>query len=384
MDSKAGVVLACLFLSLSLTLSNCSTSQDDSSSSDGNDLNIHFCEQTGFFQTDDRRVLLLGAEEPPIWIAFEELRPYPEVVDEFIGLCRQSNINLIVLYRYAPWPKEFLQRLADADIWLGIQVAEVKENLFGFPQTGGAWGTLPSQEFIDEQMESINRMVSTYSYLPNIAFWWLGGEFVEPVFRADGGARLREIVQLYASEIRSLDPQNRPITCSRHMLEYWAMNPFGGVTPIDLSDITDFTWVTIATHMHLGDFIGNLPEELVWRPVLDSMEHPDTLRDILQTAWELNGGKPLYLGSWSTKAAGEGPCTWSYDRTLNQWRTAFNSVPALGGAYWHMGSHTQPSDEPHALFYLGPDSKLEATDNLFGLAQGYKESLEAASTARRP
>lgn len=362
-------------LIISFIFSSCLAPQEaGKSTSDDTTADIRFDKRSGFFHIDDNRTLLLGAEEPTIWVAFEELRPYPEIVDEFIEMCREANINLIVLYRYAPWQTDFLERLADAKIWLGIQVAEVKENLFGFPETGGAWGTLPSQEFIDEQIESINRIVSTYSYLSNIAFWWIGGEFVEPVFRKDGGKRVREIVQMYISKIRELDPQNRPITCSRHLLEYWSQNPFGGVTSIDLSDITDFTWVTIATHMHLGDFIPDLPENFRWLPILDAMEDEHTLQQILQTAWELNGRKPLYLGSWSTKAPGGGPCDWSSDLTLNAWRAASVSVSFLGGAYWDFGSHLEDYKEPHALIYLGADRKLHANDNMAGLAKGYFES----------
>lgn len=370
---KGGFVFSIFAISL-IFLSCFSPKEVGQSTLDNTSANIYFDKRSGFFYIDDERTLLLGAEEPTIWVAFEELRPYPEIVDEFIQMCHKASINLIVLYRHAPWETDFLERLADAKIWLGIQVADVKEPLFGFSHTGGAWGTLPSQEYIDEQIESIERIVSTYGHLPNIAFWWIGGEFVEPIFRKDGGERVREIVQMYVSKIRELDPQNRPITCSRHILEYWSKNPFGGVTPIDLSDITDFTWITIATHMHIGDFIANIPEDLRWFPILQAMEDKSTLKQILQTAWELNGKKPLYIGSWSTKAPPDGPCGWSSELTFEQWKAVSESVPFLGGAYWDFGSHLEDEIEPHALIYLGAYRKLQATDNMLGLAKGYSGS----------
>ena len=356
----------------------CQTQQEESAAFGGLHPVLRFHRDSGYFYADDERILLLGVEEPPVWVAFEELRPYPEVVDDFIALLKQSGVNLVVLYRYAPWPVEFLQRLADAGIWLGIQVADVKEPVFGFPETGGAWGTLPDDEFIAEQMESIRSIVSAYGRLPNVAFWWLGGEFVEPVFRADGGRRIREIVRMYADEIRSLDGAGRPITCSRHLLEYWDGNPFSGVTPIDLSDITDFTWITIATHMHLGDFVRDIPGELAWLPVLDAMEDAAVLAHILETAWDMNGRRPLYLGSWSTKAPDAGVCGWSSELTRAQWDAIFGAVPSLGGAYWHVASHIQPSYEPHVLMYLDASGRLQPTDNLEGLSAAY-----SAAPARR-
>jgi hypothetical protein len=348
---------------------------DDDNNDDDESPTSPYIDSDGYFVLDGARTLVLGAEEPPIWIAFEPLQPYPEIVDEFVDLCVQSHINLIVFYKWVPWPREFIQRLADAGIWVGVQVAEAKQNLWGFSQTGGAIGTLQDEEHQQEQIDLINAKVPFYADLPNVAFWWIGGEFVEPFFYFDGGARLKQIVQRYVDAIHELDPLRRPITCSQHLLEMMLCSTDGKRTCLDLAGITDFAWFTMATHMHLGDFIPGLSYDLNWLPVLDLMEHQAALRPLLREINHVNHGRAFYLGSWSTMSPAHGPCGPSADLTRTQWEHLTSAASYSGGAYWNFGDHIQPSDFPHGLVEL-QDGLLAETENMIGLAQGYAASGE--------
>jgi hypothetical protein len=326
----------------------------------------------GYFVLNGARTLLLGAEEPPVWVAFPELRPYPRIADDFARLCRDAGINLIVFYKWVPWPPAFIERLGQEGIWAGIQVAEAKQPLLSFGQTGGAIGTLPDAAFESEQMELIRERVSSYASLSNVAFWWIGGEFVEPFFYLDGGAALRALLGRYVGAIRSLDPDRRPITCSQHLLEALLCGPAMGRACLDLSDVVDFQWYTIATHMHVGDFVPGLPSSLNWQPVLNNLEEPLLLSSLLAKIRDTQGGKALYLGSWSTMSPKEGPCRPSAELTLGQWELLRSAgVPFSGGAFWNLGSHVQPSDFPHGLVELR-DGAIAANENMIGLGQAYR------------
>lgn len=194
----------------------------------------------GYFVLNGARTLLLGAEEPPVWVAFPELQPYPGIADDFARLCRDAGINLIVFYKWVPWPRAFIERLGQEGIWVGVQVAEAKQPLLSFVRTGGAIGTLPDEAFESEQMELIRERVSHYAPLSNVAFWWIGGEFVEPFFYADGGAALKALLARYVGAIRNLDPERRPVTCSQHLLEALLCGPAMGRACLDLGDVVDF------------------------------------------------------------------------------------------------------------------------------------------------
>ena len=329
-----------------------------------------FIDDQGYFCLNGKRTILLGAEEPPMWIVFPALQPYSGVMDDFVTLCRQSHVNLLVLYKWTPWPHEFLMRLAQEGIWLGIQVAEAKQNLFGFSQTGGAIGKLPDEEFQQEQLAMIEEKVGAYHDLPNIAFWWIGGEFVEPWFYFDGGQKLRQVLQRYIDAIHDLDPEGRPITCSQHLLEVF-LNHFDPLFHfLDLTDQLDFNWITMATHMHLGDFIPGLSYSMNWLPVLRLMEKPEMLTLLLNDAFRLNHEKAIYLGSWSTASPDSGPCLFSAMLTGQNWENMSTVTPFNGGAYWNLADQIQPSDMPHALMMLN-EGMLIGTENLDGLAAGY-------------
>ncbi len=324
----------------------------------------------GYFVLNGVKTILLGGEEPPVWVAFPELQPYPEVVEDFIRLCRDACINLIVLYKWVPWPREFIEQLARAGIWVGIQVAEAKQPLLPFLQTGGAIGTLPDKVFEQEQFHLIQERVSYYASLPNVAFWWIGGEFIEPVFYSDGGMCLRALLLRYIEAIRDLDPYARPITCSQHIVEALLCGPGMGRMCLDLTDVIDFSWYTIATHMHLGDFLPGLPSSLNWQPILNPMEDPVLLDSLLVKIHRVQQGKAFYLGSWSTMSPSQGPCYPSSELTRSQWEQIHRVVPFSGGAYWNFGSHLQPSDFPHGLVEL-KNGVIVPTENMAGLGQAY-------------
>lgn len=197
----------------------------------------------GDFLVGGKRTHMLGVEEPP---ADEE--GFKAAVPLIRNLCADFALFYVTSWPYRS-PDQY-EQLEKSGIWIAQQVAEAKMVENGLPLTGGGMGTFPDEEFTARQMASIEDIVGRLASSDHILFWWIGGELVEPEFHEQGGERLRELVAALVDAIHKADPLHRPITIQRHILEI-------GMYPdnfVDLSDIVDFMWVTIATHAHRGDF----------------------------------------------------------------------------------------------------------------------------------
>jgi hypothetical protein len=182
----------------------------------------------------------------------------------------------------------------------------------------------------------------------NILFWWMGGEFVEPDLHGSLAAGVvRDHVERYRDLIRQKDPLRRPFTVSHHYVEA-IEDPALPFT--DYADLTDFTWFTVATHFHLGDFTPGGG----WWPVARISEAPVLLKGALDRAVQLNHGKPIFFGGWYGQSPLFGPCAPGdqRQRVLDKW-AAISSVPNVGFSTYHLDEWSG-NGLPHALFARTP------------------------------
>lgn len=292
----------------------------------------------GYFVLEGRRTAVFGVEEEHHRYTWEEL-------DALIPALKEAGVSFLVLYVGNPQEDFFYQRLEAEGLWVAQDLGNVKkQTLSPFANTGGVIGDVPDPVTVEQNLAQIGRTVGRLSRFRNILFWWMGGEFAEPGFHQGDGPRItRDSIRRYAEAVRALDPLDRPFTVSHHYVE--ALE--GVALPfLDLSDLTDFTWFTVATHFHRGDFLAGAG----WEPVASTTEHPLVLRTLLERAWELNHRRPLFLGGWYGQAPEAGACA-ATDQQLNltaKWELV-SRVPHSGGSTWHLSSWGENAN-PHSLF----------------------------------
>jgi len=265
-------------------------------------------------------------------------------VDELIPRLKDTGINFLVIYFQNLQNDYFYKRMEEKGIWIAQHLGTVKKELQGFSNTGGVIGTVPDEAWFQARLADVNKAVTRLASRTNILFWWMGGEFVEPDFYTPSGtATIRDHISRYRDAIQALDPMGRPFTVSHHYIEA-IENPLAPF--IDFSDLTDFTWFTVATHFHLGDFIPCAG----WWPIAQVTEPRFVLNTVLQRAYNLNHQKPIFFGGWYGQAPFWGPCTSDDqgDRMLDKW-AAISNVPNIGYSTYHL-DEWDGNGIPHALF----------------------------------
>ncbi|MHB8872860.1 MAG: hypothetical protein ACYC8T_04170 [Myxococcaceae bacterium] len=274
------------------------------------------------------------------------LEPHPEapVPDALIPRLKEMGVSFLVVYIGNPQQDFFYERLEAEGLWIAQDLGNVKKKtLSPFPNTGGVIGTVPDEDTVRDNLERIDGLVGRLSRFRNILFWWMGGEFAEPAFHDAEGMRLtRDSVRRYAEAIRARDPLKRPFTVSHHYVEA-LQDPV--LDFVDLSELTDFTWFTVATHFHLGDFVPNGG----WLPVAQSSEAPFALGPLLERASGLNHRRPIFLGGWFAQAPLFGPCSGEAQPALmkEKWKVV-SKVPHLGSSTYHLAAWND-NGIPHAL-----------------------------------
>lgn len=303
----------------------------------------------GFFRLEGRRTVLYGLEE-------EHHRYTRDELEALIPRLKQLGVNFLVLYRNNPQEDFFYQRLGEEGLWVAQELGGVKKiTLSPFANTGGNLGTLPDEALVVSNLAWLVPEVTRLSRFRSILFWWLGGEFAEPEFHTQAGAAaVRDSVARYRDAVRAADPLGRPFTVSHHYVE--ALED-AALSFIDFSDLTDFTWFTVATHFHSGDFVANGG----WWPVARASEVPAVFEPTLQRASALNHRRPVFLAGWFAQAPLWGPCDagGQGEAMREKWRL-LSTVPNLGASTYHLSEWNQ-NGMPHALLeWKGGDWKPTA------------------------
>jgi hypothetical protein len=302
----------------------------------------------GYFYLNGEKTIVVGVEE-------ERRVLSPEQVRELLPRLKDTGINFLVIYLQNIQKDYFYQLMEDNGIWIAQHLGTVKKELQGFSNTGGVIGTVPDEAWFQARLVNVRKAVTHLASHKNILFWWMGGEFVEPDFHTPSGtATIRKHISRYRKAIQEcdpkaiqkcdpMDPMRRPFTVSHHYIEA-IENPLAPF--IDFSDLTDFTWFTVATHFHLGDFIPGAG----WWPIAQVTEPSFVLNTVLQRAYNLNHQKPIFFGGWYGQAPFWGPCTSEDqgDRVLDKW-AAISNVPNIGYSTYHL-DEWDGNDIPHALF----------------------------------
>ncbi|MBI4952661.1 MAG: hypothetical protein HY908_11555 [Myxococcales bacterium] len=294
----------------------------------------------GYFYLDGVKSIVFGAEE-------EHHHYTPEELDALVPRLHELGVGFLVLYVQNPQEDFFYERLEAAGLYVAQDLGNVKKRLLSpFAATGGVIGTVPDAALVAANLAQIDELVGRLARFRSILFWWMGGELVEPAFHsASGSAAVRASVHRYAERVRALDPLGRPFTVSHHYLEALA-DPL--LSFVDFGDDTDFTWLTVATHFHLGDFSDLLP--VPWLPVARATEPRLVLTPILERAFALNRERPVFFGGWYGQAPLLGPCRpeGQAEGMVEKW-AALAGVPHSGGSTYHLSSWGD-NDIPHALF----------------------------------
>jgi len=301
----------------------------------------------GYFLIDGVREIPFGAEE--------EHRVYDrDDLDRLIPRLHEMGVRFLVVYQGNRQEDYFYEELAAEGIFVAQHLGTLKKETYSpFPSTGGVIGTLPDEPWLQDTLDRIDETVGRLARFDNILFWWLGGELVEPEFHSpEGVAQIRDAVQRCGDRVRALDPRARPFTVSHHFIEV-AQERIAQF--IDLTDLTDFSWFTVATHFHLGDF-GMRGSALEWLPVARETELPLVLDAILARASELNHGRPMFLGGWYANAPLLGPCTAGAQAELlrDKWAN-LQSASILGSSVYH-ATEWDDNGIPHALIETRGDS----------------------------
>ncbi len=311
----------------------------------------------GFFVLNGQRRVVWGLEE-------EHHRYTREELEALVPRLKALGVTFLVLYRGNPQEDFFYERLAADDLWVAQELGNVKKpTRQAFAATGGVIGTLPDEATVAENLARIDDHLTRLAKHRNILFWWIGGEFAEPEFHTrEGVEAVRASVRLYGEAVRARDPLGRPFTVSHHYVE--ALESLS-MQYVDYADLTDFTWFTLATHFHLGDFVGGGG----WLPVARASEVPLALEPILARAHELNGKRPIFLAGFYAQAPLLGPCTAGEQAAglREKWRLV-STVPHVGGSVYHL-SAWDGNAMPHAIFeQQGRDWNLtSAGETLKGL-----------------
>jgi len=292
----------------------------------------------GFFYLNGIKTLVIGAEE--------ERHVYTSAeIDQLIPRLKDTGIKFLVVYKGDAQQDFFYEKLQGAGIYVAQHLGTLKkETQQSFSGTGGVIGTIPDEAWMQLTLDYINVTVPRLSKFRNILFWWLGGEFVEPEFHTGSGAlAVRDAVRRARDAVRALDPLKRPFTVSHHYVEVIEdpLLPF-----IDYRDLTDFTWFTVATHMHLGDFLAGGG----WWPVLQESEWGPLLQSILSKAYSLNGSKPIFFGGFYGQAPWWGPCRKEdqYGLLRDKWNL-LKATPFNGGSVYH-ATEWNGNGIPHVLY----------------------------------
>jgi len=296
----------------------------------------------GFFYLNGQKTVVFGAEA--------ERRVYTNrEVDQLIPRLQEMGVNALVIYFQNLQSDYFYQQMDSQNIWIAQHLGSVKKRTVAFSATGGELGTLPDEAWIQTNLTNINTAVTRLAPRNNILFWWMGGEFAEPEFHTTSGrTAVRDSVRRYRDAIAAIDTRSRPYTVSHHYMETIEdpLLPF-----IDYSDLTDFSWFTVATHFHLKDFVswGG------WWPVAQITEPAFILDSLLDRAHALAHHKPIFLGGWYGQAPLWGPCAADAQRALmhDKW-DAIQHVPHLGGSSYHL-DEWDGNAIPHALFHRTSD-----------------------------
>lgn len=298
----------------------------------------------GYFTIDGVRTVVVGVEEERSVLTDAQ-------VDALIPRLREAGVNFVIVYLQNLGSDYFYDELEREGIYVAQHLGTLKrETSGGFSNTGGVIGTVPDEAWLHERLADIEATVPRLARRRNILFWWLGGELVEPEFHTpEGIATVRDHVRRYRDAIQGLDPLDRPFTVSHHYVEAIedAALPY-----VDYADLTDFTWFTVATHFHLGDFVSGGG----WWPVAQVSEPSIVLGSVLRHAWELNGERPIFFGGWFGQAPLLGPCNAADqgERVHEKW-AAIASVPHVGYSTYHLDEWGD-NGIPHALFeWTGSD-----------------------------
>jgi len=310
----------------------------------------------GYFQRNDERVVFRGVEA----IQSGE-RTFPQHAE----LARIAGINLAI--NYSKMPDWWYTCLDNEEISVGQWVGYAGERSDRYI-SGGGFAFPPSDAFIEERVAEAGAIVAEVSCHENIAFWWIGGEWVNPVhYLPHNAAQIRKCIAAMVEAVRAADPYDRPITCSHHLIEILS-GPFF----IDYSDLVDFNWFTLCTHMHRGDFEELDPPEK-WIPVLALQEKPGVIPAALRLALLLNGGRPFYI-PWYTFGPEEPntPCVPSREATLKEWEAIQAAhVPLMGTTYYEWEGAWHGEGHSHELA-RERDGFLVLTDNYAGVYEAYR------------
>lgn len=298
----------------------------------------------GAFVLNGHRTVVIGVEE--------ERNVLGDAAVSRLGpRLAEIGANFVVVYLQNVQDDAFYDALEAEGIWVAQHLGTLKkETGLGFAGTGGVIGTLPDEPWLGERMVDIEDVVPRLAGHRNILFWWLGGEFVEPVFHSpDGIAVTRDHVRRYREAIRALDPLERPFTVSHHFLEAVESD----ILPyIDFSDLTDFTWFTVAGHLHAGDVVPGGG----WWPLARVDELPGAMTAAVRRASTLDRGRPIFLGGLFGQAPAAGPCARDDQpkRLLDAW-DAIAGVPHMGLSAYHLDAWNDNAI-PHALLeWTGED-----------------------------
>lgn len=342
-----------------LLLSACETDKADRGANGGRRPVI--IGDDGYFHINGEPTRILGVEFYPTEKA---------ILQKSIPLIKELGCNFVFFYPNG-WEDRrdegHYKLLADNGLMAAqmVSIAKMGDGTGEFAMTGGGVGVLPDEPFILEQLDLIAEMVAAFSVNENVLFWLIGGEFVSDEMLADGGRALRDVVQRMTDEIRAHDPLGRPVTVAHHIMEAVL---FDEDSFVDFSDIVDFTWFTIATHLHDGDL--NAESEEPWAPSL-AIEEPKALAGFVNKAYRLNHGMPIYLASWYTNAIAP-VCAPSYDATMEKWNTITSAAPFLGAAFWPFIHWLD--DSPHTLAVIeenGDESNLITNESFDAVKEAY-------------
>lgn len=291
----------------------------------------------GYFVLNGRRTVVYGLEEEHHVYSEQEL-------DVLVPAMRELGVTFLVIYLGNVQEDYFYERFEREGLWVAQELGNVKKRVASpFAGTGGVLGTVPDDETIAGNLENIDAVVGRLARHRSILFWWVGGEFAEREFHTPAGEQaVRASVALYADAVRARDPLGRPFTVSHHYVEALedVLMPF-----IDYSDLTDFTWFTVATHFHSCDFM----EGSGWWPVARESEVPVALEALLARAWRLNHERPVFFGGWFAQAPLLGACSVDHqpEGMREKWRV-LSTVPSIGASAYHLAAW-EDNGIPHAM-----------------------------------